>query len=393
MSILRPGERIIQPAAWTAVQTDGTSAYLTWNGNFAGSAIESFNSLDCDPSKLRGSTPIETNWKSFLFDGMSPATVYSFRITGSESLPCINAKTTSFDPLIMPEASTLTVNVPISVNVKSGQQHIIMLDYRNEQKPNRIWKIIDDTVNGPQLFTILGADVETGSQLAIKAGQNCYFKTNGLYYSDILFTKDNLILTDTTSYGYTFKPTDLTITCNSSTNDGDGGENFGPPMDSTMFSERMTLVIAPSGFTMIEDKFLSPDCTKTRVSSRTELGTFVLPGPDSVPDTYPVDVTPKDLDGIFFMQEMVDRANSDPDQFACGIGGWAINTRQNLSNTKCASTGKTDYLRLKVIPSQTAGDRLYLCDPPGQDSEYGKTAATRIPTCDITSESFYFKRQ
>jgi len=399
VGILRPIDRLIQPVAWTSVTTSGRSVSLSWNGNFSGQ-LKYYEAKSCSGTP---NTLDITGQQMMQVAALNPATEYSFEIQGTindttSSLPCITAKTPSFDPFVLTAAQAYgaEISVPITINVKTDEAHDIMVEYRDQTMSNQTWTSINKSNNGTTTLKIAGSTlIQANAQMSLRTTENCYFATGGFNFSNILLTNANTKLTTGTNEKYEVQLSDLTITCNSSdNNDGDGGGNFGPPGDSSMFSKRATLVIAPGGFTYIEDNFLSPDCTKDRVSSLTELGAYVLPGPDSVSDTYPIDVTPKELSGIFFMQEMVDRANNHPEQFACGVGGWVVNKSQSLTNTKCASTGKTDYIRLKVIPSQTAGDRLYPCDPPDKDSsEYGKTAATRIPTCDITSESFYFKRQ
>jgi hypothetical protein len=399
VEIPRLMDHMSQPVAWTSVTTSGRSVSLSWFGNFSG-LLKYYEAASCSGTPqtfdVNGQQMIEVA-------ALKPSTAYSFKIDGTingtpAALPCITAITTSFDPFMLTaaEAYSAEISVPITINIKTDETHDIMLESRGQTMSNQKWTSISKSNNGSTTLKISGSTlIQANAQLSLRTTNNCYFTTGGVYFSDILLTNANTKLTAGTTDKYSAQLTDLAITCNSGNNNGGdgGGGNFGPPGDSSMFSERMILVIAPGGFTMIEDKFLSADCTKNRVSSRTELGAFVLPGQDSVVDTHPVDVTPKELNGIFFMQEMVDRANSDPEQFACGVGGWVLSKSQNLTNTKCASTGKTDYIRLKVVPSQSVGDRLYLCDNPDMDSEYGKTAATRIPTCDITSESFYFKRQ
>jgi hypothetical protein len=174
------------------------------------------------------------------------------------------------------------------------------------------------------------------------------------------------------------------------TNGGGGPHFFGAVPNLSSYSKKKTLKITNGAFTMIEDLYRNSGCNeRARLSTRIELGTVVLPGPDSVQGTHPVDVTSKDVSGVIFAEDAVRAANANPGQFGCGIGGWVRDKPQSILKTECGSPGRTEYHRLKII-----GDRLFMCDQGQDRSEQAQTAADRIQTCEVdetAGESF--KRQ
>lgn len=182
-----------------------------------------------------------------------------------------------------------------------------------------------------------------------------------------------------------------TIICDgSSANYGGGGDSLGGYPTMSLVSKGVNVRITNGAFTMTEDLYESGNCSEgTRISSRVELGSFVLPGPDILKDTFPIDVTSKDLSGVMFTEAGVLAAKSDPNRFGCGLREWVKGQRLNLKDSMCGKEiGRTKYERLKVI-----GDRLYICEIPGDEDAYGMTPAMRIPSCEINEQSFFLKRQ
>jgi hypothetical protein len=174
-------------------------------------------------------------------------------------------------------------------------------------------------------------------------------------------------------------------------NDGGGGsESFGGYSTMKLASKGINLKITNGAFTMIEDLYESGNCAVgTRISSRVELGALSLPGPDFLKDTFPIDVTSKEISGVIFTDASVLAAKAEPDRFGCGIKEWVKGQRINLKGSVCGKeVGRTKYERLKVV-----GDRLYFCEVDGEQDAYGMTPDMRIPSCEINEQSFFLKRQ
>jgi hypothetical protein len=347
-----------------------------------------FSGPDCmkDKTAVTLDKPFGTqqqNWAGV--NKLSPSTKYSFRLTtGVDSSECQNVMTTSGDA---PDwTSGNNQEWPSSQNV--------LLDFASKVTDGKDYKL-KVSVNGrvpvdSYSQSIPKADVLTlvkmssadasGQVLTVWTPSGCSFvDSNGNRFPSLSLP------------GFPGQKLPNVVCDGAASNDGGGGsESFGGYSTMKLASKGINLKITNGAFTMIEDLYESGNCAVgTRISSRVELGALSLPGPDFLKDTFPIDVTSKEISGVIFTDASVLAAKAEPDRFGCGIKEWVKGQRINLKGSVCGKeVGRTKYERLKVV-----GDRLYFCEVDGEQDAYGMTPDMRIPSCEINEQSFFLKRQ
>jgi hypothetical protein len=353
--------------------------------------LEQFSALDCQgPATnvvLNTTSGFQDQSQAFI-NNLVANTKYSFKLSlasDPSKAQCQNIMTTNKDirdwsggsAKISPQN---VISFQTKTTVTNTTDYKLKVSINGDIPVDTYSVVIPKSSTSSELITIPASDAN-GKILTFWTPSGCYFKS-----TDMGASRFNSL-----SWGGETPGSLPEVICDGSSENGGGGsDSFGAVTGMVTFSKRMNLKITNGAFTMIEDLFQSPNCSlSTRLSSRIELGSLVLPGQDSVADTYPVDVTTKDLSGIIFSDAAVTAANTYPDRFGCGIKGWVKEKAQSISSSNCADIGKTGYYRLKVV----GGDKLYLCESQGKDNVYGETAATRIPSCDVTAASSYFKRE
>ncbi len=354
--------------------------------------LEQFSALECQGAAtnvvLNTTSGFQDQSQAFI-NNLVANTKYSFKLSlasDPSKAQCQNIMTTNKDirdwsggnANISPQN---VISFKTKTNVTNTTDYKLKVSIDGDIPVDSYSFIIPKFSDSSELIRIETSDAN-GKILTFWTPSGCYFKSTDMRESRF----NSLSWGGEIAGGYVPE-----VICDGSSENGGGGsDSFGAVPGMVTFSKRMNLKITNGAFTMIEDLFQSPNCSlSTRLSSRIELGSLVLPGQDSVADTYPVDVTTKDLSGIIFSDAAVTAANTYPDRFGCGIKGWVKEKAQSISSSNCADIGKTGYYRLKVV----GGDKLYLCESQGKDNVYGETAATRVPSCDATADSSYFKRE
>lgn len=324
-------------------------------------------------------------------NNLNPNTTYSFKLRArTMSSECQNIMTTSAD---VPDWSSGNkqewnggdVSFRVNANVRDRSQYKLRASI-NGRPPVETYSVPITTGDTLELARI-PATVANDNIITVWTPAGCTFvDSDGRRYPALSLPTHQMspnAVSDTSVLP--------TVVCDgASNNDGGGGDSFGGYPTMKLASKGVNLKITNGAFTMIEDLYESTNCAvDTRISSRVELGALNLPGLDSLKDTVPIDVTSRELSGVIFTDQGVRAAKTDPNRFGCGIREWIKGQRANLRDSSCGNEiGRTKYERLKIV-----GDRLYICEIPGDEEAYGKTPDMRIPSCEINEQSFFLKRQ
>ena len=327
------------------------------------------------------------NWASV--NNLSPKTKYSFKLRTNASSPvyseCQSVMTASADAADWSSGNGLVLNPSVDYlgpqfnsTVTDGKQYKLRLSISGRAPVDSYSQVIPNS-GSAQLLNI-PVDVALGQILTAWTPDGCSFVgSDGRRFPSLALPIDPNWAAPT-------------IICDGVSGNYGGGDALGGYPTMRPASKAINIRITNGAFTITEDLYESDNCTSgTRISSRVELGALVLPGPDFLKDTFPIDVTSKDLSGVLFTDAGVLAAKTDPNRFGCGIRDWVKGQRASLRESRCGKEikiGRTEYERLKIV-----GDRLYICEISGNEDDYGKTPDMRVPSCEITDQSFFLKRQ
>jgi hypothetical protein len=346
-----------------------------------------FLGADCTGAKTlvnldKPSGTQQQNWAGV--NNLNPNTTYSFMLNAAgRTSACQNVMTTGADAPDWSSGNSQEwpagkeLLLEFNSAVTDGKEYKLRVSINGLKPVDTYSQIVPKGEFGP-LVRMQASDA-SGQVLTVWTPDGCYFvDSNGNRFPTLSLPSAPQ------------QPLPKVICDGASSNNGGGGDLLGGYPTMKQASKGVNLKITNGAFTMIEDLYESGNCAVgTRISSRVELGALSLPGPDFLKDTFPIDVTSKEISGAMFTDAGVLAAKTEPDRFGCGIREWVKGQRMNLKDSVCGKEiGRTKYERLKVV-----GDRLYICEIDGEQDSYGNSPEMRIPSCDINRESFFLKRQ
>ncbi len=361
---------------------------LSWRSSDPVELLQ-FSGADCtgDKTLVNLDKPSGTQQQTWAgVNNLNPNTTYSFMLNAAgRTSACQNVMTTGADApdwssgnsQEWPAGSELLLEFNSAVT--DGKEYKLRVSINGLKPVDTYSQIVPKGEFGP--LVKMPASEASGQVLTVWTPEGCSFVDgNGNRFPALSLPSAPK------------QPLPKVICDGASSNDGGGGggDSLGGYPAMKQASKGVNLKITNGAFTMIEDLYDSSNCAVgTRVSSRVELGALFLPGPDFLKETFPIDVTSKELSGAIFTDAGILAAKTEPNRFGCGIREWVKGQRVNLRDSSCAKNmGRTKYERLKIV-----GDRLYVCDIDGEDDVYGMTPDMRIPSCEINEQSFFLKRQ